>query len=165
MHDPIRRNRISIRLRGYDYCSAGMYFVTACTHLKRCLFGDVCGGGVVLNESGRIVENGLLELSNRFQSLKIDAHVVMPNHVHAILAFFELHPEPSTPTLGAVVRHWKAASCRLVRSAADPSFGWQRNYYERIIRNEDELHRVRQYIADNPARWDRDEENPHAATP
>jgi putative transposase len=142
-----------------------MYFVTACTHLKRCLFGDVRGGEMVLNESGRIVESCLLSLPQRFPSLSIDAHVVMPNHVHTILAFRELRPDASAPTLGSVIRHWKATSCRLVRSTADPCFGWQRNYYERILRNEDELHRVRHYIAGNPARWDRDEENPRTSTP
>jgi putative transposase len=138
-----------------------MYFITVCTHLKRCLLGDVHRGAMVLKESGRVVEGCLLDLSQRFPSLKIDAHVVMPNHVHAIIAFRDFHPDEPAPTLGTVIRHWKAASCRLVRSTPDPSFGWQRNYYERILRNDDELARVRHYIAENPARWDRDDENPY----
>jgi len=38
---------------------------------------------------------------------------------------------------------------------------WQRNYYEHIVRNENELNRIRQYIMDNPLKWALDRENPH----
>jgi putative transposase len=137
-----------------------MYFVTVCTHLRRCLFGEVVQGEMALSEGGRIVERCLLALPERFPGLRIDARVVMPNHVHTLFAFTNLHPGTEAPTLGEIVRHWKSASCRLVRSSTDPCFGWQRNYFERILRNEDEIDRTRRYIAANPARWDRDEENP-----
>ena len=160
MYDSSRRHRLSIRLRKYDYTWAGMYFVTVCTHLRRCLFGEVAQGEMVLNEAGFLVERCLLALPERFSGVRIDTHVVMPNHVHALLGFTNLRPGAEAPSLGEIVRSWKAASCRLVRSSADPCFGWQRNYYERILRNEDESDRVRRYIADNPAAWDRDQENP-----
>ncbi|MCK4298288.1 MAG: transposase [Planctomycetes bacterium] len=42
---------------------------------------------------------------------------------------------------------------------------WQRNYYDRIVRDENELNRIRQYIAENPARWDMDPENPARREP
>lgn len=160
MYDSSRRHRLSIRLRKYDYTWAGMYFVTVCTHLRRCPFGEVTKGEMVLNEAGRLVERSLLALPKRFSGVRIDTHVVMPNHVHALLAIANFGPDVEAPSLGKIVRFWKASSCRLVRSSADPCFGWQRNYYERILRNEDESDRVRHYIAANPAAWDRDEENP-----
>ena len=37
---------------------------------------------------------------------------------------------------------------------------WQRNYYEHVIRNETDLNDVREYIVNNPLKWDLDEENP-----
>ena len=78
-------------------------------------------------------------------------------------------------TLGEIIRTYKATVTRLVRTRYDSDtnkggmnpaptswFGWQRNYYEHVIRNEDELNEIRRYIMDNPAKWDTDEENPNA---
>ncbi|TAK32134.1 MAG: hypothetical protein EPO21_16035 [Chloroflexota bacterium] len=64
------------------------------------------------------------------------------------------------PTLGEVVRAFKAATTRAIRVAGYAGFGWQRNYYEHVVRDEADLDRVREYIANNPARWAEDEENP-----
>jgi putative transposase len=61
-----------------------------------------------------------------------------------------------------MVRAYKAASAAMIRRAAAPDFAWQRNYYEHIIRSEDELGRIRRYIEDNPRMWETDEENPAA---
>jgi len=68
------------------------------------------------------------------------------------------------PTLGEVVRTYKAVSTRTIRQAANAAFAWQRNYYEHVIRDEDSLRRIREYIFENPAQWDRDRENPRATT-
>jgi len=68
------------------------------------------------------------------------------------------------PTLGKIVRAYKAASTRLIRQAGSPDFAWQRNYYEHVIRDEESLDRIRQYILDNLARWTFDRENPAATT-
>jgi len=38
---------------------------------------------------------------------------------------------------------------------------WQDNYYDRIIRDENELNRIRQYIIDNPYKWVLDRNNPN----
>jgi putative transposase len=61
-----------------------------------------------------------------------------------------------------MVRAYKAASAAMIRRAVAPDFAWQRNYYEHIIRDEDELGRIRLYIEDNPGMWEMDEENPAA---
>ena len=63
----------------------------------------------------------------------------------------------SAATLGKIVRAFKAASARAIRRDLDPDFGWQRNYYERVIRDERELRAFHEYIATNPARWAADE--------
>ena len=113
-----------------------------------------------LSEAGRLAEQSLLDLPKRIPELRIDSHVIMPNHAHALI---EIGTGPSpggqTPTLGLVVRQWKAASCHLIRSAVDSSFGWQRNYYERIVRDHEDMENIRTYIANNPANWNQDIEN------
>ena len=86
-HDPQRHHRRSIRLRGYDYALAGAYFVTICTEGHVCLFGDVVGSIMVPNRAGEVAQQAWDALPQRFTSLTLDAFVLMPNHIHGILAF------------------------------------------------------------------------------
>jgi putative transposase len=184
-------NRRSIRLEGYDYSSAGAYFVTVCAKERECLFGDVVSGKMCLNDAGRVVHDTWRAMPRRFPTINVDEFVIMPNHVHGIvvidiwsssvgagLALPEKSALPdesigtmdggaasSAPTtLGDVVRAFKSISAiavnRLIGHVGRQL--WQRNYYEHIIRNEDSLNRIRAYIAANPARWDKDENNPNA---
>jgi len=73
--------------------------------------------------------------------------------------------DESRPTLGEIVRSYKAVSTRLIRQTANADFAWQRNYYEHIVRNDESLNRIREYILDNPLRWAIDRENPGASNP
>jgi putative transposase len=102
----------------------------------------------------------------------------MPNHIHSILIVGAQFIAPSSlrhnyhnaksgamnraPTLGEIVRAYKAASTHIVRSTVNSDFAWQRNYYEHIIRDDESLNRIRQYIHDNAGRWEFDRENPAA---
>ena len=83
-YDPRLHHRRSIRLRGYDYAGGGAYFVTICTQAKKCLFGEIVEGNMILNEAGSIVQRIWDTLPQRFGSLVLDAFQIMPNHVHAI---------------------------------------------------------------------------------
>jgi len=69
------------------------------------------------------------------------------------------------PTLGEIIRMYKAISTREIRRTVTEDFRWQRNYYEHIVRNEESLNRIREYIVNNPTQWDVDRENPAAITP
>lgn len=163
--------RRSIRLPGYDYASAGAYFVTICAYQRKLLFEDAF--------LAAILEEEWRSLPGRFIGIRPDAFVVMPNHVHFIvwlgdpgketvaapLAGASAGASPA-PTLGDVVGAYKSlVAVRWLRwvRANRPDLNariWQQNYYERIIRNEDELNRIREYIAYNPIAWRRDHENP-----
>ena len=181
------KNRRSIRLQSYDYSQPGAYFVTICTREKECLLGQIQHGQVVLSGAGEIARAVWSKLPGRFPLVSLDEYVVMPNHVHGIFLVGAQFIAPVSSvasdskedmtdrvyTLGEIVRTYKATVTRLVRTRYDVNtdkggmnpaptawFGWQRNYYERVIRNESELSQVRQYIVDNPAKWDMDEENP-----
>lgn len=178
-YDPDKHHRRSIRLKGYDYGAPGAYFVTICTRNRACLFGTVADGEMQLNNAGRIAKAAWDELPERCPSVCLDAVIVMPNHVHGIVIVGAQFIAPSdgfgtatidqgainhAPTLGEMVRAYKAASTRLIRQAGTPDFAWQRNYYEHVVRDEESLDRIRQYILNNPVRWEFDRENPAATT-
>jgi REP element-mobilizing transposase RayT len=175
-YNPEKHHRRSIRLKGFDYEQPGAYFVTICTQNRECLFGAVTDGQIRLTEAGRIVDAVWGELPSRFSNMSLDAFVVMPNHVHGIILVGAQFIAPSAPqdqnqgamnrapTLGDILRTYKAVSTRMVRKIANANFAWQRNYYEHVIRDELSCDRIRQYILDNPARWDMDRENPQATT-
>ena len=163
-----RHHRRSIRLRDYDYSRAGAYFFTICTHDREQWLGEIVEGQMHASSPGCIVENTWHSLPDRFPGIEIDGFVVMPNHVHGILVFVGaqfIAPEPRAaptrpPPLGEIIRSFKAASTSLIRNGGDSGFGWQRNYYEHVIRNDGELRRIRAYVKDNPLNWDEDAENP-----
>jgi REP element-mobilizing transposase RayT len=153
---------------GYDYTQPGAYFVTICTRDRVCLFGEVVGGQMQLNELGRLVEWTWQDLSNHVANIVLDAFVVMPNHVHGIIIIVGAGSEPAPTTkqygLPEIVRQFKTFSAlRINEQRGTPGAPvWQRNYYEHIIRTEDSLARIREYIAGNPLRWHLDRENPQA---
>ncbi len=176
-----KHRRRSIRLQGFDYSQAGAYFVTICTQERVCLFGDVLDGHVRLNDAGRIVEQCWLAMPIHFPDAVLDAFVVMPNHVHGIVIIIDrtvgaknFSPLPRkdakvrTPnrspskTIGSIVRGFKIGVTKWFRESRVTEKVWQRNYYEHIIRDEEALSRIRQYVNNNPMQWAYDRENPAA---
>jgi putative transposase len=156
--------RRSIRLRGYDYARSGYYFITICTENRACTLGSIENNVLTLSTAGRDVSNIWLTLPRRFPGVALDAFVVMPNHVHGIVVIDaelpSLQTNPQATNLGAIVRSFKAASSRLIRTSGLPEFAWQANYYEHVIRTDLALDQTREYIEGNPAKWATDEFHP-----
>jgi len=165
-------NRQSIRLKGYDYSQAGLYFITICTQNRECLFGDIKNGEIILNDAGEMVNRWYYELENKFPDIKCRTMVVMPNHFHCIIEIVEetgRHaglPRRVRPETGAVIQWFKTMTTneyiRGVKNGKFPRFDrrvWQRNYWEHIVRNENEYMRISQYIIDNPRKWINDKLN------
>jgi REP element-mobilizing transposase RayT len=84
-YNPQIHHRRSIRLKGYDYAQAGLYFVTICVQDRACLFGEITDGQMRCNDAGTMVENEWLKLPERFTNIHLHEYIVMPNHFHAIL--------------------------------------------------------------------------------
>lgn len=84
-YNPGIYHRRSIRLKGYDYSQAGLYFITICCQDRICRFGHVKNGEIILNDAGKLIETEWLNLKTRFSGIKLHDYVVMPNHFHAIL--------------------------------------------------------------------------------
>ena len=168
------RSRHTLRLKGYDYAGAGIYFVTICCRQRACLLGEVIRGEMHLSPLGEAVRACWQAIPLHFPHVELDAFVVMPNHLHGIVILTERggdmdranidSPLPRSPslTLGSIVRGFKIGVSKWLRGNGDTTPIWQRNYYEQILRDEGGLHRVRQYIADNPLRWHEDQENPRS---
>jgi REP element-mobilizing transposase RayT len=175
--DPQKHHRRSIRLKGYDYASAGAYFVTIVTYQRECVFGEIVNGEMRLNEVGKIVEKTWNDLPNHYSNVELGAFCIMPNHVHGIIILIDttvgaghvvgagLRPAPTPTTkhhgLPEIVRAFKSFSARHVNEHLhSPGISlWQRNYYEHIIRDNNEHNRIHLYIESNPANWMNDEEN------
>ena len=159
--NPNVHRRRSIRLEGYDYASKGAYFVTICTHEHACLFGSVEFPKVLLNQAGMMIEKTWDEMAQAYAGVELDLRIVMPNHVHGVIILSSGGSiDVDRPALGDLVSRFKTLTVHRygigVKAGNWPAYRgafWQRNYYERIIRDEPALDEVRAYIEDNPRRW------------
>ena len=197
--NPEIHHRRSIRLKEYDYSSAGAYFVTLCAFERECLFGEIVDGDMVLNENGRIMLDCWVKIPKYFPTVILDECIAMPNHFHGIIHISEspvgakqgVSASPafglcgkqeqsqnqgeagetlasSLPSgtisgaLGAIIQNFKSVSTRRINKLrSNPGCPvWQRNYFERVMRNEDNLLKAREYIFNNPMKWELDTENP-----
>ena len=170
--DSQKHYRRSVRLPDNPYLD-GAYFVTICTHERECAFGEVVGDMVELSGYGKIAHEEWLQTGIVRPYVKLDAFVVMPNHIHAILflvgAWRRHAPTPEPPfakpiahSLGTILGGYKSIVTRKVNELRVVSGAsiWQRNYHEHVIRDEKSLNALREYIQFNPARWAEDQENP-----
>ncbi len=165
------KNRRSIRLPEYDYSSPGAYFVTISTHEKKLLFGSLIGEEVALSEWGKIAEKCWQEIPKHFAHVELDEFIIMPNHVRGILWIIDLNSTklavrathasplrqprsargPAPSSLAAIIGSYKSAVSRAINRLGNSSKFqiWQRNYYERVIRDDRELDAIRNYITHN----------------
>ncbi|MBI2485726.1 MAG: hypothetical protein HYW01_01960 [Deltaproteobacteria bacterium] len=177
--DSQKHLRRSIRLKGYDYSLGGAYFVTICVKERKFVLEEINNSDVTLSPIGEIVYRCWSQIPSHFNFTRLDVFVIMPNHLHGVIVIaddcrgvqlnapttrnpsdFYKFISPKRKTLPIVIRTFKAAVTTQYRKNNYHSFEWQRNYYEYIIRNEDELNRIREYIIDNPLQWQFDRENP-----
>jgi putative transposase len=142
---------------------------------------------MTVSPMGKIVRDTWDEITHRFPDIDLDTFVVMPNHIHGIIIIADegavmggcrglinqtLTTQPPTTdqattdwimmkndalVLGKVVRYFKAKTTKMIHDQESDIFRWQRNYYEHVIRSENELSRIREYIINNPANWTTDE--------
>jgi putative transposase len=166
-----KHHRRSIRLKGYDYSQTGAYFITICTHNQEFLFGEVVNGEMQSNEIGTMVADEWTRSARIRQEIVLDEFVIMPNHIHGIVHVgatevgvirsvgatgrSPLPRGPAPKSIGAFVAGFKSAATRrineLKRTPGIPV--WQRNYWEHVVRSDDSLNLIWEYIVNNPLRW------------
>ncbi len=160
----------SIRLPNWDYSNPGYYAVTICTKDKIEYFGKIKNGKMYLNQLGKIVEKCWLEIPNHFPFIFLDCYIIMPNHIHGIIeikcrdAKFcvstgnENKFGPQSKNLASIIRGFKTG-VKKYATINKINFVWQKSFYEHIIRGENDLNRVREYIRLNPLNWKGDRNN------
>ena len=153
--------RKQIRLPEYNYAKPGAYFVTICTYQKAQLFGHIRkdqNGHICLHgfpyQSDQMIQKWVLEIAHAFPTIRVDTHIIMPDHLHLIL---RIHDPANTIAIPTVIEWFKTMTTneylRLVKEGSYPPFHqavWQRGYYEHVIRNMDDLSEIRNYIVRNP---------------
>ncbi len=176
-----KHHRRSIRLKDYDYTQPGAYFVTVCTYRWQHLFGEIVDGTMVLNPLGQAVREEWLRTASIRSYVELDEYLIMPNHIHGIIMIHDYpgfvgatrrvapttnrlrQPRgPKPDSLGAIIGQFKSRASKCLNNIRGTPGQpvWQRNYYEHIIRDERSLHRIQQYVDNNPQRWHLDRYNP-----
>ncbi len=171
MRDRIPAQRKSPRRKTYDYTAEGIYFVTICTFQRDLIFGEIAQKQIYLSEIGQFVALVWQEIPSHFANVALDSFVVMPNHLHGLVAIVNTaavgtthassaDKKPLKPgSLGAIIGSFKAAASKRVNDKYGyfaPKI-WQPRYHDHIVRNNAELDRIRMYISLNPIRWEADE--------
>lgn len=190
-YNPDKHHRRSIRLKGYDYSSTGVYFITLCTYQRECLFGEIIDGRMQLNQFGEIVAEEWLKSAKIRREIELDNWVVMPNHFHAIVVIDralsgmgechsslpECHSSKSSPesnkikmkprSLSSFVTGFKSSVTRQINQIRHNSDCpvWQRNYYDRIVRDTEAWEKIYNYIDTNPRTWEIDRLHPTHPNP
>lgn len=176
------KTRKSIRLQDYDYSRSGEYFITICVNGKENRLGYIINGESILTENGLIVEKWISKLSERFPVSDVEDYIIMPNHIHLIIEINITENEDSSTTklpeknetdcetwrvartkmlLPKIINYLKTnASIEINRlnNEIGNKF-WQSNYYEHIIRSEQEYFKISSYIKNNPSTWSEDRFN------
>jgi len=215
-YNPALHHRRSIRLKGYDYSQAGMYFVTICCQDMKCRFGKIENGEMIINYFGKIAFEEWQNLSERYPNIVLDVFQIMPNHIHGIISIENIgvavraglapaqsptandtvgatlavaqngnlcaqndkagaSPAPTNDvagydratarvahtTVGNIVGAYKSLvsnQCLKMCKSQNEYMGklWQRDYWDNIIRNEQEYQHIIEYIINNPKNWEND---------
>lgn len=176
--------RRSIRLAGYDYAQHGMYFITLCVEGMQGLLGTIESADIRISPYGAIVEQCWRDTGARYPSVYLADYVIMPNHFLALVhienetpanfvragagrgAVGDLRVRPGVGTgasisLSEIIQRFKSLTTHAYMQEVKVGHFlpfkrrvWHRGYYEHIVRNEEDLARIREYIANNPIQWE-----------
>ena len=151
---PQRKN---IRLKDYDYSQNGAYFITICIKDRHELLWDNAHVGAncvrpILSEIGNIIDREIQSIPNIYADVKIDKHVIMPNHIHMIIVLSATSGRTQfAPTISRIIKQFKGSITKQIVFNI-----WHYLFHDHIIRNDEEYQKIWQYIEDNPITWKED---------
>ncbi len=175
----------SARLQAWDYGRNGIYFITICTQNRETYFGKIVNGYMELSNIGLIANKYWGEIPEHFPFVNLNEFVVMPNHIHGIIEIAKTNNEHNvveTPNLGvstnidtehqtaASSEKWKPQSLGVIINQfkrivtiqshkIHADFAWQSRFYDHIIRNNKSYEKIKNYIINNPQKWNDDKLN------
>jgi REP element-mobilizing transposase RayT len=182
-YNPNIHHRHTIRLKGYDYSQAGLYFITICVKDRECLFGEIIDDKMIFNDAGKIADKCWLEIPIHFPNTVLHEHIVMPNHVHGIIELQRHDPvrtshvmsvpndilnpigtrhvvslrnqfsKPIPGSVSVIIQQYKSSVKRFCNKNDYSYFRWQSRFYEHIIRNGQSYEQIADYIINNPKNW------------
>ena len=169
--NPYELNRKDSRLKNYDYSRSGIYYVTFCTYERICYLRDGDDANLRYYNQGSLAEAFLNMMSVFNQNVEVLDYVVMPDHIHVLLSlnndeadkryFEECHDLDITldrakvqkDSLSSIIGHFKASITRHCRRQ-HLEMKWQKGFYDRVIRTNEELDSIKKYIRENESMWD-----------
>ena len=165
----------SSRLKYWDYSTPWWHYVTICTKNFRNWFGEIKKGKIILNDLGKIVEEEWLKTMEIRTNVDLDYYVIMPNHFHGNIIIMDVETsrrdvlkenetgqrpvstQLKPNSLGSIIGQFKSICTKRIHKLGFSEFQWQPRFYDHIIRNEEDLSRIREYIQNNPLKWELDE--------
>ena len=142
-------SRRPTRIPDYDYSTPNYYFITICTHQKRCIFGKAGA----LNPFGKIALESFSDIEKRFSHIRIVNKIVMPNHIHGIISIGESDPKIS---LDRVIGLYKSGVSRKIHELEPELQVWQRSFHDHVIRDQQEYEQIWSYVQHNAQKWKQD---------
>jgi putative transposase len=175
----MKKDRKGLRLTGWDYSSEGVYFVTICCHDRQSYFGRICDNEIILSEIGLIATKFWKEIPNHFVHVKLDEYIVMPNHIHGIIILdyslvrsrhgmtlqsnngsnhnINQFSKPIKNSISVIINQYKSSVKRWCNQNGSDHFRWQSRFYDQLLHNENSIDIIREYIYNNPKKWEEDE--------
>ena len=157
--------RKAIRLQGFDYSTHANYFITVVVKDRLNLFGEIKDGIMLLNQAGEMIIQQIENLKFLYDDTDVPHFVVMPNHIHCIIA------QMGHDYIPDIMRRFKSETTHHyiegVKTKGWRQFNgklWQGRFYDHIIRNQRAYDYIANYIFENPARWNKDKINIHCDT-
>ena len=179
--------RKALRLKDYNYSNNWYYFVTIWTKSRQDFFGEIINWKMILNEYGRIVKNEIFQTENIRKEIFIDEFIIMPNHIHLIIIIKNESSNPvgnaglhslqtnqttnktiNQNTINNITKNKLSNTIQAIKSSVtknirnnhnDYIFWWHKSFYDVIIRNVEQLKKSREYIINNPSKWEEDINN------
>ena len=153
--------RKRLRLKKFDYSTPGAYFVTVCTHNRKCTLSRVVGAihespEIQLTEYGKIVDR-LINTIPQQSLATIDRYVIMPNHIHLVIMITdsdELRAIRESPLRGRsiiskTIGYIKMNASKEIHNRDGNEMVWQRGFHDHIIRNRNDYEKISKYIYGN----------------
>ena len=160
MELPKRKN---VRLAGFDYQTAGAYFITICVKDRKPILGKIVGTGLpagpknILSQYGEIAEKVLINMSDFYDNIKLDKYAIMPNHIHLLLQITESGGPSRTPVpTNSPISKFVGTFKRFCNKEYGGNV-WQARSYDHVIRGQEDYAAVWEYIENNHLKWEEDE--------
>ena len=151
------------RLKGFDYSQNGMYFVTVCTHNRKCILSQIIVWDGILDvpytmllNCGKIVDKYINQLNNFYFNIKIEKYVIMPNHIHLLIYVDNPDGMSRTPSpTNAYIPQFISTLKRFCNKEIGYNI-FQRSFHDHIIRSDEDYKKIYNYIESNPSKWTED---------